>query len=68
MNYKDLPPEVVSDLWLVRFGEVCLWDDAVRANAADPTVDTMYTLLTQSGRLWTTHPNGVLHIFLSTKE
>ena len=54
---KDLPLEVLRDLWLARFGAEAPWDTANNAAAREPEAKwpDVFVALTQAEHLKTVH-------------
>lgn len=51
MDPRDIPLQVLRDLWLVRFGEDCPWDTATAHYKQDKFVGEWYRALSNAGLL-----------------
>lgn len=58
MDPRDIPLQVLTDLWIVRIGEDCAWDEAVAHNREDKFVGEWYTALSNAGLLNAYHAEG----------
>lgn len=58
MEGTSVPLQVLRDLWIVRCGEDCAWDEAVAHNKQDKFVGEWYTALSNAGLLNTYHAEG----------
>jgi hypothetical protein len=65
---EDLPPEVLRDLWLARFGPVVAWDDATYAvfTGGEKHWSKVYTALANAG--YTVLHTGPLRIVVNQEK